>query len=64
MSNVVLSCKQLACTYHDAGLAVEVLKLKPDCRHAHYLMGMVHENDREWELAAEAYRTAYAGSVD
>lgn len=26
MNDVVLSCKQLACTYHDAGQAVEVLK--------------------------------------
>lgn len=26
MSDVVLSCRQLACTYHDAGQAVEVLK--------------------------------------
>lgn len=26
MNDVVLSCRQLACTYHDAGQAVEVLK--------------------------------------
>lgn len=26
MNDLVLSCKQLACTYHDAGQAVEVLK--------------------------------------
>ncbi|MBI5154507.1 tetratricopeptide repeat protein [Candidatus Poribacteria bacterium] len=39
-------------------IAVGLLKDSPDLAEAHYLMGLVYEHDREWELAAQEYRAA------
>ncbi|MCB2156307.1 cytochrome c3 family protein [bacterium] len=39
-------------------LAVEVLKQRPNLGDAHYLMGMVYEQNKQFELAAEEYRAA------
>ncbi len=44
-------------------LATEVLSQNPDLGEAHFLMGMVHENAREWEKAVEEYRAAYSRGV-
>ncbi len=35
-----------------------VLKQQPDSAEAHYLMGQIHEEQKDWQKAAEEYRAA------
>jgi tetratricopeptide (TPR) repeat protein len=37
----------------------EALKLNPEPAEAHYLSGLVHEHDQEWQQAAQEYRRAF-----
>lgn len=41
---------------------LDALKLNPDPAEAHYLLGVVHENQKDWPAAAASYRKAFEAS--